>query len=653
MLRKATHRLRSSEFQRLAGVLPGPLWPVRSGNLKILTAEGPEAFHKELLERIRTAERRVLLSALYLGEGGPTEEAFLDTVQAARLQNPEVDFEFLFDRWRGARPRGGSVVGLRRALQLSSSSDSSSSSSSSSSVSSLPTAPGDGETPVSSSSTVNGNLKLNLFRIPTLHSWFPGPVAEFLNQKLFRRSPISLEQDLLRRLETSKFGTTNFFRLREFFGVHHLKLGVFDDTILLTGANLSESYFTNRTDRYILVENEPELADRLTEFLQLLGKSDFSRKYRLPPSSSSEHREAALEEGQKHSPSSAETSHRTKAVSFIEDGFEVFPEARISETKPLEFGKEIQKTLFAPSNSAAAAAGATERDGECLTFISLLPQFSGFGVQTDVEITAEILRLDWRHPQNDEPSPTPTTPGKKKQEDRPSSDALQFSLSSPYLNINPEIQKALQRMRDNLMESHDPDSAVRKMKGESSMQILTGSRRANGFHGASGPLGIVPALFERAAEKLQNNLEFRDGRQTDRNVKLKLDLWDRENWTFHSKGIWLERLRQTDPDPNPLIRDGESSTAEDTVGSSTDDASEEWMLNLVGSSNFGYRSAYLDSELQFAILTRDPEVIQAFRAEREDLWSRCLEQDSTAAPGQEKQTNWIAKMLFPIFKYFM
>jgi CDP-diacylglycerol--glycerol-3-phosphate 3-phosphatidyltransferase len=34
--------------------------------------------------------------------------------------------------------------------------------------------------------------------------------------------------------------------LREIFGVHHVKAYVFDDTTILSGANLSEDYFTDR-----------------------------------------------------------------------------------------------------------------------------------------------------------------------------------------------------------------------------------------------------------------------------------------------------------------------------------------------------------------------------------------------------------------------
>lgn len=34
--------------------------------------------------------------------------------------------------------------------------------------------------------------------------------------------------------------------LREIFGVHHIKVHVFDSNVLITGANLSEDYFTDR-----------------------------------------------------------------------------------------------------------------------------------------------------------------------------------------------------------------------------------------------------------------------------------------------------------------------------------------------------------------------------------------------------------------------
>lgn len=44
-------------------------------------------------------------------------------------------------------------------------------------------------------------------------------------------------------------------------GVQHMKMAVFDNNVILTGANLSDSYFTDREDRWIVFKECKELAD--------------------------------------------------------------------------------------------------------------------------------------------------------------------------------------------------------------------------------------------------------------------------------------------------------------------------------------------------------------------------------------------------------
>lgn len=39
----------------------------------------------------------------------------------------------------------------------------------------------------------------------------------------------------------------------EVYGVHHQKMAIFDDTVIIGGANLSHSYFVNRRDRYMKI----------------------------------------------------------------------------------------------------------------------------------------------------------------------------------------------------------------------------------------------------------------------------------------------------------------------------------------------------------------------------------------------------------------
>lgn len=56
-------------------------------------------------------------------------------------------------------------------------------------------------------------------------------------------------------------------RWNELVGLQHMKVYLFDDTVIISGANLSNDYFTNRQDRYILIEDKP-LADFYAQFIE-------------------------------------------------------------------------------------------------------------------------------------------------------------------------------------------------------------------------------------------------------------------------------------------------------------------------------------------------------------------------------------------------
>ena len=46
-----------------------------------------------------------------------------------------------------------------------------------------------------------------------------------------------------------------------------MKFYIFDNNILITGANLSEEYFTTRQDRYYYIKDSPELANYLFDLM--------------------------------------------------------------------------------------------------------------------------------------------------------------------------------------------------------------------------------------------------------------------------------------------------------------------------------------------------------------------------------------------------
>lgn len=44
--------------------------------------------------------------------------------------------------------------------------------------------------------------------------------------------------------------------LNELLGLQHMKIYIFDDILIISGANLSNDYFTNRQDRYFVIKDE-------------------------------------------------------------------------------------------------------------------------------------------------------------------------------------------------------------------------------------------------------------------------------------------------------------------------------------------------------------------------------------------------------------
>ena len=58
----------------------------------------------------------------------------------------------------------------------------------------------------------------------------------------------------------------------ELLGVHHMKYYLFDDTVLISGANMSDLYFDRRQDRYLVIRSK-QLADYICYFHSLHSAS--------------------------------------------------------------------------------------------------------------------------------------------------------------------------------------------------------------------------------------------------------------------------------------------------------------------------------------------------------------------------------------------
>lgn len=61
-------------------------------------------------------------------------------------------------------------------------------------------------------------------------------------------------------------------RWNEVLSVYHMKSYIFDNNMIISGANLSNDYFTSRIDRYVLFEDCPELIQFYEDFFSILSR---------------------------------------------------------------------------------------------------------------------------------------------------------------------------------------------------------------------------------------------------------------------------------------------------------------------------------------------------------------------------------------------
>ena len=97
----------------------------------------------------------------------------------------------------------------------------------------------------------------------------------------------SLAQDFPDQVEIRMYHTPNLTRLRkrlipkrinEGWGLQHIKLYGVDDELILSGANLSSDYFTNRQDRYHVFSSK-----RVTDYFARIHDAVCSVSFRLKP----------------------------------------------------------------------------------------------------------------------------------------------------------------------------------------------------------------------------------------------------------------------------------------------------------------------------------------------------------------------------------
>lgn len=489
------------------------------------TMTTPADFHKQLCDKIRNAEKRVYLASLYIGPAVDAvkydkEVELLDAIRhvsksGSRGNGKDVEIKILLDHNRALRPvptgkdatsHTTSAEACRQAIQ--------SQGNNNGDKDGAGTAD-DGR--VSKSKIQNKNHSVHLFSV------LPGQLQKLLP------NPIN-----------------------EIAGVFHLKAYIIDDEVILSGANLSQEYFTDRTDRYLTIQKGGGgLVDCYADLISVLCQHGI--EYRKSNESDDEDNSHNLED--KIPP----------AISLLES---------------------IEQVLTLDAETAAAES--INMDDDSKTVAYAVPTFQApahFGLhprlRSDVETVQDVLLAATAGGATNSTSSSADS----KNSNTKANTGATVRLATAYLNPT--------------------DAILTACRDAKAVHLLTAGRVSHGFKPKNHQAGNkgkdwIPAVFFTLAVTASGKL---DGK------KSYLWYYQRPDWTFHAKGIWLSG---SSADENC---DSDDDSVNNNKGPRLSANTPLYMVTH-GSGNFGARSEHRDMESNLLLFLPAKSPLQAtFRHE--------------------------------------
>ncbi|XP_074703391.1 CDP-diacylglycerol--glycerol-3-phosphate 3-phosphatidyltransferase, mitochondrial isoform X3 [Strix aluco] len=261
-------------------------------------------------------------------------------------------------------------------------------------------------------------------------------------------------------------------RFNETIGLQHIKVYLFDDNVILSGANLSDLYFTNRQDRYVLLQDSPEIADFFTELVDAIG--DVSLQLQRDDT-------VQMLEGMVH-------PYQGDKVAYCEIAnrrvMEVINSARTRQellhAKTFHSSQQGSSVL---SQQGPQASGALKPEPD--TWIYPLIQMKPFGIQIDEMVTETLLTEAERD--------------------------ARIYLTTGYFNLTQAYMDLILGTR-------------------AEYRILLAAPEVNGFFGAKGVAGAIPAAYVYIEHQFYSEVCYLQQQQ-----RVQLQEYSRAGWTFHAK----------------------------------------------------------------------------------------------------------------------
>ncbi|KAG6877516.1 hypothetical protein C0993_006466 [Termitomyces sp. T159_Od127] len=267
-------------------------------------------------------------------------------------------------------------------------------------------------------------------------------------------------------------------RFNEGWGTWHAKIYGVDDEVIISGANLNKSYFTNRQDRYIHFANQPKLAQYCFDFLQTV--SGFSYQLSTKPGAGPH--------------------------SYQQENY--FLEWSDPQTHPHEIHLKAQEAITAFQSAKRTTHGiqlsAEEGSVSTSDHVLLFPviQAGQFNIREE-ESALSLLFRTLNAPE-----------GQLAGKHLPLVD-----LTSGYFGLYEKYQTLV-------------------LENNVATRIVAASPKANGFYGSKGISGRIPEGYTLLEQRFMTAVR-KAGRLWKQGTGVELTEWKKDDWTYHAKGIWV------------------------------------------------------------------------------------------------------------------
>lgn len=288
-------------------------------------------------------------------------------------------------------------------------------------------------------------------------------------------------------------------RFNEGWGLQHMKIYGFDDDVVISGANLSRDYFTNRRDRYLLIKNHKEVCDYLFGLVDTICR--FS--YRLESDCSSSDRE----------------KEPVGWKTVWQQGTHVADETPLSRVY-VEHNWSEAATQSIQELTESWRSRTASLEHKCTGDTLLLPllQMGPLNIRQEVKAIPQLLSM-------------------AQSVSATSLEPVLVNLTSGYFSLYEPYKMLLGRAQ-----------ASRR----ATVKIICAAPEANGFYQSKGVSGWIPEAytwFESQfwkALKHQGQLLYPDGKK-DISGGVELKEWKKKGWTYHAKGIWYTPAASRNP----------------------------------------------------------------------------------------------------------